>query len=113
VDYYFIGEAELVTAFNFIGVEGRAVVNGEEARTAFLKVTRGYDTASGAVLPTAEPCKILILTEECADWLGEDLTAWQMEGRYPLVVEIPGIQGRHQGRKTLIDNIREAIGLQV
>jgi V/A-type H+-transporting ATPase subunit F len=56
---------------------------------------------------------VLILTEEAADWLGEDLTKWQMSGRYPLVVEIPGVMGRLSGRKTLVDAIREAVGIRV
>jgi hypothetical protein len=30
-----------------------------------------------------------------------------------LIVEIPGIQGRMAGRKKLVDDIREAIGIQV
>jgi len=61
----------------------------------------------------AETCRVLILTEETADWLGEDLTEWQMSGRYPLIVEIPGAMGRLPGRKTLVDAIREAVGIRV
>jgi hypothetical protein len=53
------------------------------------------------------------MTEETADWLGKLLIDWQLEGRYPLIAEIPGIMGRLAGRKTLVDSIREAIGLHV
>jgi V/A-type H+-transporting ATPase subunit F len=38
---------------------------------------------------------------------------WQLSGRYPLLVEIPGISGKHIDRKTLVESIREAIGIQV
>jgi V/A-type H+-transporting ATPase subunit F len=113
VDYYFIGDPELVTAFRFVGVNGTAVLKAEDARAVFLKITQGWDEAAGAVLPTAESCRVLILTEEAADWLGELLTDWQLSGRYPLVVEIPGTMGRLEGRKTLVDSIREAIGIHV
>jgi V/A-type H+-transporting ATPase subunit F len=67
------------------------------------------------VLPgeTFEGCRVLILTEEVADWLGASLTDWQLSGRYPLVVEIPGILGRMPGRKTMVDSIREAVGIHV
>jgi len=51
---------------------------------------------------------VLIVTEEVADWLGDDLTAWQLSGKYPLVVDIPGLMGKLEGRKTLVDAIREA-----
>jgi V/A-type H+-transporting ATPase subunit F len=115
VDYYFIGDAELVTAFRFVGIDGKAVSGAEEARAAFLRITQGWDETAGAVLPSAAPenCRVLVLTEEAADWLGDELTQWQLSGRYPLVVEIPGTMGRLEGRKTLVDSIREAIGIRV
>jgi len=36
-----------------------------------------------------------------------------LPSRYPLVVEMPGLMGRQPGRKTLVDSIREAIGVRV
>ena len=38
---------------------------------------------------------------------------WQLSGAYPLIVEIPGIEGHLEGRTSLIDSIREAVGLHV
>jgi V/A-type H+-transporting ATPase subunit F len=117
MDYYCIGDPELVVAFRFVGIDGTAAVNAEETRSAFLRITRNWNETAGAVLPGtgggAESCRILILTEEAADWLGDELTQWQLSGRYPLVVEIPGILGRLEGRKTLVDAIREAVGIHV
>jgi V/A-type H+-transporting ATPase subunit F len=121
VDYYVIGDPELVTAFRFVGIEGVSALSPDETRAEFRRITRCWDTTAGAVLPSALPsalpggeaCRVLILTEEAADWLGEDLTTWQLSGRYPLIVEIPGIMGRLEGRKTLVDSIREAVGIRV
>ncbi|MDL2230003.1 ATPase V [Treponema sp. OttesenSCG-928-L16] len=113
MDYYFIGDAELVTAFRFVGVDGSAVFSAEEAVGAFRKITEGWDEAAGAVLPMAQTYRVLILTEEVSDWLGDRLTQWQLSGRYPLIVEIPGMMGRLEGRKTLVDSIREAIGIRI
>jgi V/A-type H+-transporting ATPase subunit F len=115
MDYYFIGDPELVTAFRFVGVQGTAVADAAETKAAFLRVTRGWVETAGAVLPGAagEGCRVLILTEEAADWLGDTLIEWQLSDRYPLIVEIPGILGRLPGRKTLVDSIREAIGIHV
>jgi V/A-type H+-transporting ATPase subunit F len=113
VDYFFIGDAELVTAFRFVGVDGTAVNNADTAKAAFLKITQGFDVVAGTVLPSVESCRILILTEEVADWLDETLTKWQLSDRYPLIVEIPGMMGRLPNRKTLVDSIREAIGIHV
>jgi V/A-type H+-transporting ATPase subunit F len=114
-DYYFIGDAELVIAFRFIGIDGTAASNAEAARAAFLRVTQSIDAAAGTALPSSrgEGCRALILTEEVVDWLGEELTQWQLSGKYPLIVETPGTLGRHPGRKTLVDSIREAVGVRV
>ena len=45
--------------------------------------------------------------------LEEEVLEWQMKGDYPLIVEIPGLQGHLEGKKTLTDAIREAVGIQV
>jgi V/A-type H+-transporting ATPase subunit F len=114
VDYFFIGDAELVTAFRFIGIGGVAVKDSPEAVAVFRKITEGWVAEAGAALPdSAGGCQVLVMTEEVADWLGELLVKWQLSDRYPLVVEIPGIAGRLPGRKTLVDSIREAIGVHV
>jgi V/A-type H+-transporting ATPase subunit F len=117
LDYFFIGDAELVTAFRFIGIEGIALKDQSEAIRVFRRITEGWSEEAGTALPDArmdaDDLRVLILTEETADWLGDYLIDWQVSGRYPLVVEVPGIMGRLPDRKTLVDSIREAIGLHV
>jgi V/A-type H+-transporting ATPase subunit F len=124
VEYYFIGEGELLTAFRFTGIDGTAVSNQDDAIKAFHSVTAatsgGGSAAGGAhgsthgtmrAVPSAY--KILILTEQSATWIGEELNEWQLSGKYPLIVELPGLAGKIPGRKNLVDSIREAIGIHV
>ena len=85
----------------------------DAALEAFNKCTRSWDKTAKAVLPGMGTCRVLIITEETALWLGETLTDWQLTGSYPLVVEIPGILGHLPGRKTLVESIREAIGVHI
>ena len=117
MDYFFLGDPELVTAFRFIGIEGMAVRNSAEAVAVFRKITEGWDETAGIVLPDSLPgadsCQVLIMTEEVADWLGDYMINWQIFGRYPLLVEIPGMTGKLDNRKTLVESIREAIGIHV
>lgn len=117
MDYFFLGEAELATAFRFIGIEGAAVGNEAQAVSLFRQITEGWNESAGTALPDSLPdagnIKVLIMTEETAAWLGDFAINWQLEGRYPLIVEIPGILGHISDRKTLVDSIREAIGLHV
>jgi len=114
MEFYFIGDEELVTAFRFIGIEGMAVKDANEAVGVFKEITEGVKTSGVSSPDTYTPnCQVLILTEETAEWLGDHMINWQISGRYPLIVEIPGISGRHIDRKTLVDLIREAIGIHV
>jgi V/A-type H+-transporting ATPase subunit F len=101
MDYFFLGSGELLTAFRFAGVDGVAVENGEEALAAFRKITG------------AGEARILVVEESAAAALNDDLVNWQLTGRYPLVVEIPGLAGHFEGRRTLVEAIREAIGIRV
>ena len=111
MDYYFIGDPELVTAFRFIGIDGVVAHDAEEAIGMFNKITSGETDA--LLPPNALSCRVLIITEEIAGWLDALLVSWQLSGNYPLIVEIPGIMGRLPNRKTLVDSIREAIGVNV
>lgn len=113
MDYFFIGDPELVTAFRFVGIGGTAVANADEARDLFRQITENWNETAGIVLPGIEGCRILIITEEVADWLGDTLIHWQLSDRYPLIVEVPGMMGKLPGRKTLVESIREAIGIHV
>ena len=113
VDYYFIGDPELVIAFRFTGIKGQAVEGAEDALAAFRRMTEGVDAISGLIIPGIEKCRVLILTEEVANWAGDYLIQWQLSDKYPLIVEIPGMMGYLPGRKSLVETIREAIGLHV
>ena len=118
MDYFFLGDPELTTAFRFVGIAGVSVGSADAAMEAFRRMTEDYDETAGTVLPSVlwpgkESCRVLIVTEEVADWLGDTIINWQLSDRYPLIVEVPGLLGRLPGRKTLVDSIREAIGIRV
>lgn len=113
MDYFFIGDPELAIAFRFVGINGAAVRGEDDARAMFRRMTEGWDETAGTVLPGIEKCRVLILTEEVANWAGDYLVKWQLSDKYPLIVEIPGMMGRLPGRKSLVESIREAIGIHV
>lgn len=110
--YFVIGERELILAFGLVGVGGAIAVNRDEALDAFRRATGKSNNASGAGV-VSERAKVLILTEDIAVLLEDEILEWQMKGEYPLIVEIPPLQGRVEGKKNLTDAIREAIGIHV
>lgn len=112
MQYFVIGERELVLAFALVGVEGQSVSNRDEALECFRRVT-GYGAGVTSGTITVECPKILIMTENVSVMIEDEVLEWQMTGKYPLIVEIPGLQGHLEGKKTLTDSIREAIGIHV
>ncbi len=110
MEYFVIGERELVLAFKLVGVEGASAFSRNEALQAFNRVTGQNE---GENLAVSERPKVLILTEAVSAMLEEEVLAWQKKAGYPLIVEIPGLQGHLEGKKSLTDSIREAVGINV
>jgi vacuolar-type H+-ATPase subunit F/Vma7 len=99
--FHFIGSEDLAIGFRFVGVPSTVVSTAEEAREAFRLITRRAEA------------RILVLSEEVTAMIAREVQDWQMEGHYPLIVEIPGIGGHLEGRTSLVDSIREAVGIHV
>ena len=100
--YSIIAERELVVAFSLIGVKGFIATSREEALLHFNSLTSGMQGA-----------KILIISEQISEYLHDEVTRWQLKGDYPLIVEIPCLQGAMEGKKSLQDAIREAVGVHI
>ncbi|MDR2490548.1 MAG: V-type ATP synthase subunit F [Spirochaetaceae bacterium] len=120
----FWGEDELVTAFRFTGVDGVRVEDAETARALFTVLAGGGRRQDGGVWIDShdqshnnnqKEYHILILSEQVAYWLKNELNDWQLSGRYPLIVEIPAFNAAESSgsRRSLVDAIREAIGIHV
>ncbi len=110
MEYFVLGEREIVLGFMLAGVEGKVVNNRQEALEAFDSLT---GNSKGKIVSVQEIPKILILTEDVADMLSKEVLDWQLKSKAPLIVEIPGLNGHIPGRKTLTDSIREAVGIQM
>ena len=92
------------------GVDGTVAQTRQEVLEAFNRVTGKGDSV---ILPVESVPKVLILTERAASLIEEEEIEWQKTGKYPLIVEVPGLSGEVKGKKSLTDAIREAIGIQI
>jgi vacuolar-type H+-ATPase subunit F/Vma7 len=101
VEFFVIGEEEIVLGFQFVGVQGTAAYTREEILEAFEEAVNRPEV------------RVLILTEDAALEIADRVMEWQLSGRYPLVVDIPGLEGHSPRRKTLLQSIREAVGISV
>ena len=110
MNFYIIGSREIVLAFKMIGITGAVVENRSEALEVFNRVT-GKGGFSN--IPTEEHPRVLILSEDVACLIESEEVEWQKTGKFPLIVEVPGLNGHMKGKKTLSDAIREAVGVNV
>ncbi|MCR4900604.1 MAG: V-type ATP synthase subunit F [Treponema sp.] len=108
--FFIIGQREIVLAFKMTGIDGVAADTREQVLDAFNRVTGKGGVAS---VPAEQIPRVLILTEEAAALIEEEEIEWQKTGKFPLIVEVPGLNGHMKGRKTLTDAIREAVGVNV
>jgi V/A-type H+-transporting ATPase subunit F len=99
--YFVIGDEDTVIGFRYAGVDGEMVALPEQAKSAFNKAINSPDVG------------ILIITQQIAQSLADVIEAKRMEGGTPVIVEIPDRNGPLEGRKTLIEMIREAIGIRI
>lgn len=104
--YSIIAERELVVAFSLVGVKGFIATSREEALLHFNALTAETPSDMQGV-------KILIISEQISEYLHEEIIQWQLKGDYPLIVEIPCLQGAMEGKKSLQDAIREAVGVHI
>jgi len=99
--FFCIGDAETVRGFRLAGVAGHAVESSQDAATAL---------AAAAGDPA---CGILILSERTADGIRTQVDALRQTREHPLIVEIPGPDGREKNRKTLRQVVQEAVGISL
>jgi len=101
MSFHVLGSEEIVIGFRFVGIPGTVVGTEQEARDAFRAVT-----SSGVA-------RVLVLSEQVSAMIPDEVMAWQLGGAFPLIVEVPGLEGHQPNRASLIDSIRDAVGLHV
>ncbi len=99
--YFVIGDSDTVLGFRFAGIEGEIVTGTAEALAALRKASARSDIG------------ILIITEDTAERIRDEVTAVKLKVARPLLVEIPGSDGPSPMRRTLINIITEAVGVRV
>ena len=99
--FYCVADEETVRGFRLAGIPGQAVSSSTQAAAA-------VDTAAAQA-----DCGILILTERVASGIRPKVEAIRIERDRPLIVEIPGPEGRLAGSKSLRQMVQEAVGIRL
>ena len=101
MEFYVIGDPDTVLGFSLAGIEGRDVKDSREALAA-LKETLGYQDIG-----------ILLITERMAHELREEIDAVMTTRKFPLIVEIPDVEGPLMEKATISDLVKSAIGIKI
>jgi vacuolar-type H+-ATPase subunit F/Vma7 len=101
MSYYVIADEDTVLGFRYGGVQGEVAETPEAARVAFNRVCRD------------KRYNIVILTQDVAKGIRDEVNHVRFELQEPVVVEIPGSSGPLPGRPDLLKLIQEAVGLRL
>jgi len=99
---YVIGDADLITGFRLVGVEGAEATSVNEAGQALNKALTRNDLA------------IIIISEEFSTnpQLHDSIEKIRLERRAPLIVEIPGSKGKPSETR-MSDLISKTLGVRI
>jgi V/A-type H+-transporting ATPase subunit F len=99
--FYVIGDADTVLGFRLAGVEGEVVQTADETGKSLEKALEQKDLG------------VIIMPERIAQFVRQQVDQHVYKAAFPLIVEIPDISGPMEGRKTVKEMIRAAVGVQV
>ena len=99
--FYVIGDESTVSGFGLAGVEGEAVETTDEAREALKKAFASPDIG------------IIMITEKIAAGMHEEMEEYIFGRTFPLVIEIPDRTGPMEGRLSIRQIVRSAVGISV
>lgn len=100
MECFVIADEDTVLGFRYAGVEGQAVRTPDEARAALAEQLE------------AAQAGLIIVTDDIANALGDEITRLRFKSRVPLVVQIPGPAGPAPDRPELLAVIHEAVGIR-
>ncbi len=96
-----IADELTVRGFRLAGIAGQVVTTPKQAADAVARAAAQPD------------CSIIILTQNVAAGLRQQVETIRWERARPLIVEIPGPEGSLPGRKGLRQLVQEAVGIRV
>lgn len=97
--FFVIGDEETVLGFRLAGIEGRVAQSPDEAREALEEAYR------------MENLGVIVLPERIAATVREEVDRLVYKTTFPLLIEIPDRLGPLDGRRSIKDLIREAVGV--
>jgi len=99
--YHVIADEDTVLGFRHAGIDGSIAETPDQGRRVFREAVQDPNVG------------VIIMTEQVAETIGEEVTRALYGSTRPVVVRIPGPEGPLPGRRRLEDLIAEAVGIKV
>lgn len=99
--YYVIGDEDAVLGFGLVGVQGKKVFTPEEAQSAFKTALEDKDVG------------IIIIEDRIADLIRPIVDRYIFTEQFPLIVEVPGREGKNPARPNIRAMVNDAIGIKL
>ena len=99
--FYVIGDKETVLGFSLAGVDGEIVTSPEETKKALERAFQ------------KEGLGIIIIPERVARDVRPLVDRYVYKTTFPLIIEIPDRLGPMEGRGSVRDVIRKAVGIHL
>ena len=101
MQFYVIADEHTVTGFKLVGLEGEVVESADEAREALEKAFASPDIG------------IIVITEKVAALIREEMEESIFGRTFPLIIEIPDRTGPIEGRISIRQMVRSAVGVSI
>lgn len=99
--FFVIGDEETVLGFRLAGVEGEVVKNADEAKETLEKT---FDQ---------EGMGVIIIPERVAETIRQQVNRYLYKTTFPLIIEIPDRLGPMEGKGSVRDLLRAAVGVRL
>jgi V/A-type H+-transporting ATPase subunit F len=99
--FYVIGDEETVLGFRLAGVEGEVTQTEEEAKQALDRAFQMEDLG------------VIIIPERVAATVRQEVDRYLYKTTFPLIIEIPDRLGPMEGRGSVRDLVRAAVGVKL
>lgn len=99
--FYVIGDEDTVLGFQLAGVDGIVVSDALEAKQAVEEAFRREDLG------------VIIIPERIASKIQGLVNQYLYKTTFPLIIEIPDRLGPLEGRKSVRDLLRAAVGVHL
>lgn len=101
MQYFVIGSEDVVLGFNMAGVVGEVAEDALSAHESFKHALSQKDIG------------IIIIEDNIADLIRDEVEEYIFSYEFPLICEIPGPNGRDPARPTLRELAVKAMGIKI